>query len=104
MAISCVTFLPEPLEDTPAWRLRGMATLPGHRGKGYGGELVEAGMAEVARRGGNLVWCNGRVAAADFYRRHGFTQRGDEFESLSGPHYRFIRHLTVSPQPPTDRY
>lgn len=96
-AVSCVTFLPEPLEDTPAWRLRGMATLAEHRGRGYGGELVEAGAAEVARRGGNLLWCNGRVAAARFYRRHGFVQRGGEFEGRSGRHYRFVRQLTVNP-------
>jgi predicted N-acetyltransferase YhbS len=94
--VSCVTFFPEPAEGVaePAWRLRGMATAPELRGQGLGGALLEAGVAEVLRRGGRAVWCNGRTMAVPFYRRHGFTPRGEEFEVPPiGPHYRLVREL-----------
>ena len=92
--ISCVTFLPQPIDGKPAWRLRGMATADAHRGRGVGGRLLESGVAEVARRGGTVVWCNGRSAAVGFYQRHGFLIRGDEFDVPPiGPHFVFVRTL-----------
>jgi predicted GNAT family N-acyltransferase len=92
--ISCGSFYPEALDGEPAWRLRGMATDPGRRGQGVGGELLEAGVAEVVRRRGRLVWCNGRTTARAFYERHGFTARGEEFDSPpAGPHYVMVRSL-----------
>jgi GNAT superfamily N-acetyltransferase len=93
--VSCVTFFPEPLDGAPAWRLRGMATVPEMRGHGIGGALLEAGVAEVAGRGGRRVWCNGRTGALAFYQRHGFTARGEEFDVPPvGPHYLLVRELT----------
>jgi predicted GNAT family N-acyltransferase len=92
--IACVTFLPEALDGEPAWRFRGMATAAGHRNRGLGGDLLEHGLAEVARRGGTQVWCNGRKPAAAFYLRHGFHIRGEEFEVPPvGAHYLFVRTL-----------
>jgi GNAT superfamily N-acetyltransferase len=71
-----------------------MATLPEYRGQGVGGQVLGAGITEVIRRGGAILWCRGRVAAGEFYRRHGFVARGEEFEvEHSGPHYIFVRKL-----------
>src|SRR5687768_168680 len=89
--VACVTFFPEAptagipealavADDRHAWRLRGMAKLSGHRNRGLGGQLLEAGVAEAKRRGAGLVWCNGRSGATAFYLRHGFEIRGEEFE------------------------
>ncbi len=93
--IACVTFFPDELpgEPEPTWRLRGMATLEGYRNTGIGGRLLEAGVDEVARRGGKTVWCNGRTEAAEFYRRHGFHTLGDEFilPPRNHPHFVFVR-------------
>ena len=55
------------------WQLRGMATDPAVRGAGAGRALVADGLARVAARGGDLVWCDARVSAAGFYERMGFT-------------------------------
>jgi hypothetical protein len=91
MIISCVSFFPETPPDfaqrsgTAGWRFRGMATVAEHRNRGVGGELLEAGVAEVRARGGTVVWCNGRTGAADFYRRHGFVSRGEEFDPPRRP-------------------
>ncbi len=93
--IACVTFFPEALDGRPAWRFRGMATVAEHRNTGIGGQLLEHGVAEVARRGGTVVWCNGRSEAGAFYRRHGFHSVGPEFmvPPLTSPHYLFVREL-----------
>jgi hypothetical protein len=56
--------------------------------------VLEFGVAEISRRGGTVVWCKGRVRAGDFYRRHGFVARGEQFHvEPSGPHYVFVRSL-----------
>lgn len=79
-------------EEDGAWRLRGMATEPAFRGQGLGGAVVEAFAAEVARRGGGRLWCNARVDAALFYRRHGFTDEGEVFDLPPiGLHVRLAR-------------
>ncbi len=70
--------------DPDAWRLRGMAVLPEHQGRGYGQALVRAG--------GKLLWCNGRVSALAFYHSLGFAPQGDIFDlPVSGPHYLLVR-------------
>lgn len=98
--VCCGTFFPEPLDGTPAWRLRGMATSPERRGQGIGGRLLEAGVAAVAARVGRLLWCNGRVSAADFYQRHGFVITGRAFDVPPiGPHHLFIRHIPAPCDP-----
>ncbi len=107
--IGCATFFPAPFagpgeEDGPAdafvpasaeglvaWRLRGMATRPDVQSTGIGSAVLSAGLTAVRAAGGELVWCNARVRALQFYRRHGFETFGSEF--LSGgtekiPHYR----------------
>jgi GNAT superfamily N-acetyltransferase len=84
-----------------AWRLRGMITHPDWRGRTVGSGALAFGIAELERRGASLVWCDGRVAALAFYRRHGFHVVGAEFETPgTGPHYRLIRPLGLDPTPP----
>jgi predicted GNAT family N-acyltransferase len=75
-----------PLARSP-WQLRGMATDGAVRGSGTGRLLVVEGLARVAARGGDLVWCDARVSAAGFYERMGFVVVTDEFEKPGiGPH------------------
>jgi GNAT superfamily N-acetyltransferase len=76
------------------WRLRGMATRDGFRGRGLGGALVEACVAHAQASGGTMMWCNARLKAADFYRRYGFEARGEVFELPQiGPHLYMWRAL-----------
>ena len=64
-----------------------MATDAAVRGSGAGRALVVDGLARVADRGGDLVWCDARVAAAGFYERMGFTVVTGEFDKPGiGPH------------------
>jgi GNAT superfamily N-acetyltransferase len=82
-------------EGAPGWwRLRGMATAEAHRGRGLGGALVGAVLGYVAAEGGGVVWCNARVRAAEFYRRHGFVAEGGELELPEiGPHLYMVLKL-----------
>ena len=74
-------------EARAPWQLRGMATDAGARGTGAGRALVTEGLARVAARGGDLVWCDARVAAIGFYERMGFAVVTEEFwKPEGGPH------------------
>jgi GNAT superfamily N-acetyltransferase len=96
---------PEPcpwLPDRPhAWRLRGMATVPGRRGQGIGAGVLRAGLNHVAAAGGRLVWCNARVPARRFYERAGFRPHGSPWDDPEiGPHV--AMWLDLSDLEPTD--
>jgi GNAT superfamily N-acetyltransferase len=95
VGIASVARLPPPgSRDPSAWRVRGMATLPEARGRGIGGELLEACVDHARSRGGSLVWCNGRVRATAFYERHGFAIVRGPFEIAGiGPHHELRRAL-----------
>jgi predicted GNAT family N-acyltransferase len=77
-----------------AWQLRGMATDPAVRGTGAGRALVADGLGRIAARGGDLVWCDARVAAAGFYERMGFTVVTGEYDKPGvGPHLGMLKDL-----------
>ncbi len=78
------------------WQLRGMATDAGVRGGGAGRALVVAGLAAVAARGGDLLWCDARVTAAGFYERMGFEVVTEPYDKPGiGPHLGML--VDVSP-------
>lgn len=82
--IATVTVQPEPCPwrsgALEPWRLRGMATADGWRGRGVGRLALDAAVDHVAGQGATLLWCNARVGAVAFYERAGFVIEGDEFE------------------------
>jgi GNAT superfamily N-acetyltransferase len=80
--------------DVPAWRLRGMATLPDRRGEGIGATVLEELVAHCRAEGGGVLWCNARVPARSFYLRAGFAEVGEQWEDPEiGPHVRMRRDL-----------
>jgi GNAT superfamily N-acetyltransferase len=95
VAVATIIRQPPPGEDDPgAWRIRGMATLPDHRDRGFGARLL-AGLLEHAREhGGRSVWCTARIGAVSLYRRAGFEPEGAPFEIPGiGQHLRLRRSL-----------
>jgi GNAT superfamily N-acetyltransferase len=69
------------------WRVRGMATAEGRRGRGLGGAVLGLLLQRAAHGGGGVVWCNARLAAESLYRRAGFEEAGEVFEVPGiGPH------------------
>lgn len=85
MVLAVGTTFPEPapwpvgIRDGPCWRIRGMATHPGRRGRGHGRAVLDELLRRSARHGGGLVWCNARVPAVTFYLRAGFEPVGPTF-------------------------
>jgi ribosomal protein S18 acetylase RimI-like enzyme len=86
--VGVVRFSPVPCpwrpEPRAPWQLRGMATDASARGSGAGRALVTDGLARVAARGGDLVWCDARMAAVGFYERMGFAVVTEEFDKPEG--------------------
>jgi predicted GNAT family N-acyltransferase len=92
--VSVATLFPEPYDGRPAWRLRGMATSEQVRGQGYGAAVLAAGLAAAREAGIDLVWCNARLPAENFYRRHDFRRVSEVFEVPPiGPHVVMVRRL-----------
>jgi GNAT superfamily N-acetyltransferase len=99
--LGCGSFFPEPFPHAGAggpsgraFRIRGMASDPDTRGRGYGAAVLTAGEAEARRRGAEVMWCNGRTVARGFYERHGYAVSGEEFVIDGvGPHFVFVRTL-----------
>jgi predicted GNAT family N-acyltransferase len=77
-----------------AFQLRGMATAPEARGSGLGRALVKGCVAFALEEQAQLIWCNARTSAVDFYRKMGFSISGGEFEIPDvGPHFRMFFEL-----------
>ena len=87
--ISVLTFHAADLPEFEGhgFQLRGMGTLPNHRGKGAGNQLLNFGVTFLRGRKVNYIWCNARLSALSFYRGMGFELISEEFiiEGI-GPH------------------
>lgn len=70
-----------------------MAVLAPMRGKGAGGAVLQALVAEAVRRGLSGVALNAQVHALDFYRRHGFVEHGEVFMEAGIAHRAMRRAL-----------
>lgn len=69
------------------YRLRGMATAPEFRGKGISSSLLETAFPIIKQNLCQLVWCNARMTALDFYKKVGFIEYGSVFDIKTiGPH------------------
>lgn len=62
------------------YRLRAMAVREGYRGQGFGDAIVEVGLNYLRELGVEVVWCDARVAALNFYRRLHFNELEEEYE------------------------
>lgn len=70
-----------------------MAVAASWRGRGLGGAVLEALVAEAAARGMDHALLNAQTHALDFYRRHGFVEEGKEFMEAGIPHRTMRRTL-----------
>jgi GNAT superfamily N-acetyltransferase len=82
--VSVATVFPEPCpwragaaDAGRHWRLRGMATLDGHKGRGVGAVVLRAAIDRAVAGGAALMWFEAREDAVPFYLRHGFRPEGE---------------------------
>lgn len=100
--VAISTWIPRSHPDhpaEPAVQLRGMATDPAERGRGFGSLLLREGVATVRARGVAAVWANARVTVLGFYEAHGFVVEGPEFVTADTG----IAHRRVVLRPGPDR-
>ncbi len=64
----------------PEGKIGRMAVVKEWRRQGVGAELLEALVAEAARRGHAEVVLSAQLQAAEFYREHGFTAEGKVYQ------------------------
>jgi ribosomal protein S18 acetylase RimI-like enzyme len=76
------------------YRLRGMATLDAFQGQGLGKALIISAEEILKQKNVDVLWCNARVVAIDFYKKLGFKIKGSKFDiALIGDHYEMYKML-----------
>jgi predicted GNAT family N-acyltransferase len=92
--VGCCTLLPRPHDGRPGWQLRGMATRADLARRGIGTAVLAAADEVVREHGGDLLWCNARLAAVPFYASAGWRVVSDEFDVPGiGPHHVMVKEL-----------
>ncbi|MGI9530717.1 GNAT family N-acetyltransferase [Lutimonas sp.] len=81
--------------DGIQYQLRGMASTKKTQGKGYGRQLLQTAEQKLRDGGVDMVWCNARTIAVNFYKKLGYKTAGEVFEvEQVGPHYLMFKNLT----------
>ena len=95
--VTCATFYPEKsikIKSENAYRLRGMATDSNFQRKGYASDLMAESFKKLKNRDCDMVWCNARLVAVDFYKSVGFKITGELFDIEGiGPHYYMYKEI-----------
>jgi predicted GNAT family N-acyltransferase len=73
-----------------------MAVAAAWRGRGVGGAVLEALVAEAGARAMESVLLNAQTHALGFYRAHGFVEEGEEFMEAGIPHRTMRRRLETA--------
>ncbi|AWM20338.1 GNAT family N-acetyltransferase [Bacillus subtilis] len=98
--ISIASFSPQnqPLiTESPAYRLRGMATLEGYRDQKGGSTLIKHAEEKLAENGVQAVWCNARSHVKGYYSKLGWEELGEPFEIPGiGTHIIMYKKLETS--------
>ncbi|PHR92726.1 MAG: GNAT family N-acetyltransferase [Leeuwenhoekiella sp.] len=76
------------------YQLRGMGVLSAYQGQKLGNLLVDEAEKHLQNQGVELLWCNARIKALNFYLRKGFSIEGEPFEIENvGTHYLLFKKL-----------
>ena len=98
--VTCATFYPEEStkrKSENAYRLRGMATDVRFQRKGYATDLMTETFIQLKEKKCDLLWCNARLIAVDFYESLGFNILGEIFEIKGiGPHYYMHKEINLN--------
>lgn len=60
-------------------QFRKMAVLPSDQGKGFGTQLLQYVIDFCKQEGIQLLWCNARTSAIEFYKKIGFLTTGEPY-------------------------
>ncbi|MFT7351031.1 MAG: putative GNAT family N-acyltransferase [Flavobacterium sp.] len=62
------------------YQLRGMAILNEYRNKSLGAKLIEEAELILSSLNAELIWCNARQTAENFYKKHQYKSYDEYFE------------------------
>jgi len=80
--------------QTDQYQLRGMAILKPFQGNGLGQLILQHGETVLKHQQTEIVWCNARKIAIDFYKKSGYQSIGKPFEIKDiGVHYLMFKTL-----------
>ena len=95
--LSCATFYPEShnlIKSKKSFRLRGMATHPDFRRIGCGKIIMIRSIDYLKSVKCEVIWCNARILAIDFYKSLGFEIQGNSFNIKDiGKHYFMSKNI-----------
>jgi len=74
-------------------RIRQMAVLPAHQGRGMGRRLLSEVERRLRRSGFARLVLNARASAVGFYEKLGYRVAGDEFVSHTLAHFEMVKEL-----------
>ena len=70
------------------YQLRGMAVLNTYQNKGLGNVILNYGETLLKEKNMNVIWCNAREKALNFYKKMGYESIGEPFNIKDiGLHY-----------------
>ena len=72
-------------------KLERLAVRSGYRGNGYGHRLTQFMIALAAERGFDECRLHAQVYLKDFYRKHGFIEKGKDFKEAGIDHLSMVR-------------
>jgi len=95
--VTCATFYAQTsmkIKSNKAYRLRGMATDSNFQRKGYARNLMVESFKELKKSDCDMLWCNARLGAVNFYKSVGFKIIGELFDiEAIGPHYYMYKEI-----------
>jgi predicted GNAT family N-acyltransferase len=77
----------------PNGKIGRMAVLGKYRGKGIGGQILNALVEAAKARGQHEVYLHAQSHALAFYQRFGFVAEGEEFQEAGIPHRKMHRNI-----------
>ena len=91
--ISAITLI-ESKESIKTLQFRGMFTRKEFLRKGYGKKLMEFIIKDSKEKKYEILWCNSRKSAINFYKKFGFSPKGSLFlVKYLGLHMKLVKYL-----------
>ncbi|MFD2291626.1 GNAT family N-acetyltransferase [Mariniflexile gromovii] len=89
----------ELLTETSQYQLRGMAVLSEYQSLGLGKLILNHGEVLLTAQNIQIIWCNAREIAVDFYKKMDYKIAGEAFNIKDiGLHY--VMHKTLKTKKP----
>ena len=80
----CLVLTPQPAQTV---KMRQVAIDPTYQGQGIGTMLVQYSEDVARKQGYTTMCCHARESAVSFYKKLGYTVKGDVFTEVTLPHY-----------------